>query len=62
MPTNPTSIGIKFIGGLVGIGLITWFSTISDDTGNIAVAVITVLWLLWLMKNYGQINQLATKL
>ncbi len=42
-----------------GIGLIialSWFANINDDTGNVAVAGLLLLWGLWIMNNVSKVQ------
>jgi uncharacterized membrane protein YgaE (UPF0421/DUF939 family) len=42
-----------------GIAALTWFASIGKDSGTMAVAIILILWLVYLMKTNTVANFLA---
>lgn len=50
---------LQFTVGVLLILLATWFADISDDTGNLAAALFSLLWLLWLMNNSGKLKSIT---
>lgn len=50
---------LQFVVGFVLILVATWFSNISDDTGNVGAALFALLWLLWLMNNYSKLGSIT---
>lgn len=53
---------LQFVLGFVLIGVLTWFSDISDETGTVGVVFLVALWLLWSFSNSSRIQQFANLL
>ena len=52
----------EIVAGLVVIGLLAWFASVSEHTGYIAVALVAGLWLVWAVNNGSAIGSLIPKL
>ena len=57
--TSSHPVLLQFTVGVVLIFVASWFSNISDDTGNVGVAFFALLWLLWLMNNASKLKSIT---
>lgn len=57
-----SNAALQVTAGLVVIGLLAFMTTIGPDAGNVAIAVILALWLMWAIRNVSSLQALQSKL